>query len=76
MLQEAMNAWLLEHPEEEQQWLQVKGLLHSLGFSVGALIQDRFSGQIFWLPVSGNRNDKCRIGYRAKNRTGRNVDIL
>jgi hypothetical protein len=34
MLQESMNAWLLEHPEEEEQWLQVKGLLRSLGFSV------------------------------------------
>jgi hypothetical protein len=34
-----------------------KSFLRSLGFSV----QDRFSGQIFWLPVSGIRNYVCRI---------------
>jgi hypothetical protein len=34
MLQEAINAWLLEHPEEEEQWLQVRGMLRSLGLAV------------------------------------------
>jgi hypothetical protein len=56
MLQEAMNAWLLEHPEEEEQWLQVKGFLRFLGFSVAYIL-----GTNPLAPYIRDRNDKCRI---------------
>jgi hypothetical protein len=40
MLQVAMNAWLLEHPEEEEQWLKVKSFFAFLRFFCGPLYRN------------------------------------